>query len=167
MFERLGYPLGRDAYRENFDYYRARTSNGSTLDRVVQACLLARLDRKGSWATLTEALGSDLCDVQGGSTREGIHIGAMAGTIDIFQRAYLGLEIQCDRMCLAPRLPPELPEIRLRIRFRMQWLLVHATCDQLHVYSEPHGDGTATLSVEGRCYPLTPGVEHKISLDKA
>ncbi|HTU60965.1 MAG TPA: glycosyl hydrolase family 65 protein, partial [Polyangiales bacterium] len=164
LLQRLGYQLGPDAYRENFDYYRARTSNGSTLDRVVQACLLTRLDRACSWETLTKALGSDLCDVQGGSTREGIHIGAMAGTIDIFQRAYLGLEIQHDRICLAPQLPSELPELRMRIRFRMQWLLLHVTQQELHVCSEAHGDGEATLSVEGHCYTLTPGAEHHIKL---
>jgi trehalose/maltose hydrolase-like predicted phosphorylase len=164
MLLRLGYDLGPDAFRASFDYYRARTSNGSTLDRVVQSCILARMDRACSWAELTKALGSDLCDVQGGSTREGIHIGAMAGTIDIFQRAYLGLEIQCDRLCLSPQLPPELPELRLRIRFRMQWLLLHVTQQALQVQSEPHGDGAVTLSVNGRCYELTPGVEHKIVL---
>ena len=167
LLERLDYQLGPDAYRENLDYYRARTSNGSTLDRVVHACLLTRLDPTCSWEMLTEALGSDLCDVQGGSTREGIHIGAMAGTIDIFQRAYLGLQIQLDRMCLAPRLPPELPELRLRIRFRMQWLLLHVTRNELYVRSELHGDGEAKLSVCGRCYALKPGVEHKISLPES
>jgi len=160
----LGYELGPDAYRENFEYYRALTTNGSTLDRVVQACLLTRLDRACSWEVLTKALGADLFDVQGGSTREGIHIGAMAGTIDIFQRAYLGLEIQHDRICLAPQLPAELPELRLRIRFRTQWLTVHATEQELYVRSEAHGVGEATMSVGGRCYTLKPGAEHRIAL---
>lgn len=164
LLDRLGYALGPNAYRDNFDYYRARSSNGSTLSRVVKAYLTTSLDRHQSWAALTEALGSDLCDVQGGSTREGIHIGAMAGTIDIFQRAYLRLCIQCDRLCLSPCLPPELSELRVRLRFRMQWLLVRVTRDTLEITSEPHGDGTATLDVNGKCYALTPGASHTISL---
>lgn len=164
LLARLGYELGAEAYRENFDYYCARSSHGSTLSRVVKAYLTTSLDRDQSWAALTEALGSDLCDVQGGSTREGIHIGAMAGTIDIFQRAYLRLCVQCDRLCLSPWLPPELSELRLRLRFRMQWLLLHVTRDTLEISSEPHGDGTATLDVNGQCYALTPGASHTISL---
>ncbi|MBV9197546.1 MAG: hypothetical protein JO168_25720 [Solirubrobacterales bacterium] len=35
-------------------------------------------------------------DIQGGTTREGIHLGVMAGTLDLVQRAYLGTEIRGD-----------------------------------------------------------------------
>ena len=34
------------------------------------------------------ALYSDVADMQGGTTAEGIHLGAMAGTIDVVQRCF-------------------------------------------------------------------------------
>ena len=61
------------------DYYLRRTSHGSTLSKVVHAWLLARRDRRQAWEYFLQALDSDVADVQGGTTREGIHLGAMAG----------------------------------------------------------------------------------------
>jgi len=92
LLERLGYRLDPAAIRRNVDYYLARTSHGSTLSGVVNAWVLARSDRPRSWRFFTEALASDLYDVQGGTTAEGIHLGAMAGTVDLVQRCYTGLE---------------------------------------------------------------------------
>ena len=39
-----------------------------------------------------------MADTQGGTTKEGIHLGAMAGTIDILQRCYTGsasIDLRC------------------------------------------------------------------------
>ena len=57
---------------------------------------------------------SDVGDIQGGTTREGIHLGAMAGTVDLLQRAYLGLELRDDVLCLNPRLIDRLDGCRSR-----------------------------------------------------
>jgi trehalose/maltose hydrolase-like predicted phosphorylase len=38
----------------------------------------------------------DVADVQGGTTREGIRLGAIAGTVDIVQRGYMGLVARDD-----------------------------------------------------------------------
>jgi alpha,alpha-trehalase len=48
-------------------------------------------------------LGSDVADVQGGTTAEGIHLGAMAGTVDMIQRGYTGLEVRANALRLNPR----------------------------------------------------------------
>ena len=165
LLGRLGYAFDAEAYRRNVQYYMERTSHGSTLSRVVHAWVLTRLDRERSWSALREALGSDLCDVQGGSTREGIHIGAMAGTLDIFQRAYLGLEVREDHLRLAPQLPPELTELRLSMRYRTQWLELHVSRNTLRVMSLPHGEGSAQLEVNGHRYELTPRAEHVVALE--
>ena len=68
----------------------ARTSHGSTLSKVVHAWVLVRSDRERAWELFTEALASDLLDLQGGTTPEGVHLGAMAGTVDLVQRAFTG-----------------------------------------------------------------------------
>lgn len=163
LLGRLGYRFEEAALGCNVEYYMQRSSRGSTLSRVVQAWVLTRLDRERSWSALTEALGSDLHDVHGGSTREGIHLGAMAGTIDVFQRAYVGLEIRDDRLVMSPRLPPELPELCLRLRYRMQWLQLRVTRCSLHIASDERGEGTITIEAEGRPYILQPGSEHTIT----
>ena len=93
LFDRLGYPFDTATIPATIDYYLARTSNGSTLSRIAHAWVLARANRPQSWALLHDALGSDLFDTQGRTTREGIHLGAMAGSLDILQRCYTGLEV--------------------------------------------------------------------------
>jgi hypothetical protein len=50
----------------------------------------ARSNRPGSWALLLEALEGDISDVQGGTTAEGVHLGAMSGTLDLLQRGLTG-----------------------------------------------------------------------------
>jgi alpha,alpha-trehalase len=118
LFERLGYPFEPRMILRNIDYYLGRTSNGSTLSQVVSSWVLARSDRARSWELFTEALRSDVGDVQGGTTAEGIHLGAMAGTVDLVQRCYLGIETRQDVLWLDPQLPRELARLRLRIRYR-------------------------------------------------
>ena len=56
----LGYPLTPETILRTVDYYLARTTDGSTLSRVVDAWVLARSDRRGSWSAFTDALAADV-----------------------------------------------------------------------------------------------------------
>ena len=112
LFEQLGYPLSAPPFRRPSATILARTSHGSTLSRVVHAWVLARADRPRSWGSSNGALDSDIADIQGGTTREGIHVGAMAGTIDLIQR-YLGLELRANVLYFDPVLPDELTRINV------------------------------------------------------
>jgi trehalose/maltose hydrolase-like predicted phosphorylase len=118
IFHRLGYNFNPESIPKNIEYYNKITSHGSTLSQVIFSWVYARSDRKGSWKSFEKALMSDFMDIQGGTTSEGIHLGAMAGTIDIIERCYTGLEIRDDIMHLNPRLPDELKEINLNINYR-------------------------------------------------
>src|SRR5690606_27220867 len=71
-----------------------------------------------AWQYLLDALESDLVDVQGGTTPEGIHLGAMAGSVDLLQRAFTGVETRADTLWLNPVLPDELTELHFRLRYR-------------------------------------------------
>ena len=102
LFEQLGYPFDPGSIPRNVDYYLSRTSHGSTLSRVAHSWVLARSDRRRSWDLFQRALDSDIADIQGGTTREGIHIGAMAGVIDLVQRCYLGIEMR-GTCCISTR----------------------------------------------------------------
>jgi trehalose/maltose hydrolase-like predicted phosphorylase len=133
----LGYSLEPEAIPHTIDYYLRRTSHGSTLSRVVHSWVLARADRARSWMLFNEALEADIADTQGGTTREGIHLGAMAGTVDIVQRCYTGLEIRDDTVILNPLLPDELPNLEFDIHYRGHWLRIAIDHEHVRITSNP------------------------------
>jgi trehalose/maltose hydrolase-like predicted phosphorylase len=118
VLDRLGYAHDPSTIPRSVAYYLDRTAHGSTLSRVVHSWVLARSDRRRSWHLFLEALESDVDDVQGGTTPEGVHLGAMAGTVDLLQRGFTGLETRSDVLGLDPFLPDPLPGMRFRVRYR-------------------------------------------------
>jgi alpha,alpha-trehalase len=118
IFARLGYEFDEEMIAQAVEYYLDRTSNGSTLSRVVHAWVLARSDRSRSWELFLEALESDVSDTQGGTTAEGIHLGAMVGTLDLLQRSYTGLEVRDDVLWLDPQLPTMLKRLAFTVLYR-------------------------------------------------
>jgi trehalose/maltose hydrolase-like predicted phosphorylase len=118
LFERLGYEYGPDTARKNIDYYDARTSHGSTLSFITHAAVLASLDPESSWDRFIAALESDIGDVQGGTTQEGIHLGVMSGTLDLIQRGYLGSDIRDGVLHFTPRLMDRLNGLSFPMQFR-------------------------------------------------
>ena len=157
LFERMGYPFDYDLIPRNIDYYLERTSHGSTLSGVVNSWVLSRADRRRSWDWFMEALHSDVADVQGGTTREGVHLGAMAGTVDIVQRCYTGLSIRDDVLWLQPELPDALNSIKQRIRFQGHWLGLEITRTHLHVTCEEGGRGELKIGVGGEVHSFAAG----------
>ena len=133
LFERLGYPFEYETIPKNLAYYMQRSSHGSTLSKVVHSWVLARSDRERSWKFFTEALESDVADVQGGTTPEGIHLGAMAGTVDLIQRAYSGLETRGDVLWFNPCLPQEITHLQMLVRYRGHSLAVDITPSRLRL----------------------------------
>ena len=69
-----------------------RTSRVSTLSRVVHPWVLIRSERPRSWALSNEAPQSDISDIKGCTTPEGIYPGAMAGSVNILMEDYTGIE---------------------------------------------------------------------------
>ncbi len=118
LFERLGYENGPDTARKNIAYYDERTSHGSTLSFIAHSSVLARLDIESSWERFLIALESDVGDVQGGTTKEGIHMGVISGTLDLLQRSYAGTQIRDGVLYFDPRLPPRLDGLSFAMQFR-------------------------------------------------
>ncbi len=164
IFERLGYPFDPEKIRETIGYYLQRTSHGSTLSRVVHAWVLARSDRERSWALFEEALRSDLDDVQGGTTAEGIHLGAMAGTVDILQRCYLGIEARADALWLNPLLPSEVRSLNLDLRYDRRWMNISVKDGEVVVEAEHWEDGTIRIGIGDEISELRPGESRRILL---
>lgn len=114
----LGYPFPAHRIPETIEHYLRRTSHGSTLSSVVHAWVLARSDRQRAWEHFHRVLEADVHDTRGGSTREGVHLAAMAGSIDLLQRCFAGVEARQEALRLNPCWPPELGELELDLRYR-------------------------------------------------
>jgi alpha,alpha-trehalase len=164
IFGRLGYDFESDMIRRTIDYYLQRTSHGSTLSRVVHSWVLARSDREGSWKFYEDALRSDLDDTQGGTAAEGIHLGAMAGTVDLLQRCYLGIETRDDGIWFHPLLPAEIQSLTLGIRYRRRWMNVTVADGVITVEAEEWGEGSARVGLDGQVAELAPGERRQMTL---
>ncbi|GJL58305.1 MAG: hypothetical protein NPIRA03_11620 [Nitrospirales bacterium] len=131
IFSNLGYPFSLNLLQKNIAYYQQRTTHGSTLSRVVFGWIHARSNRSGSWTCLAEALGQDVHEIKGGSTGEGVHLGAMAGTIDLMQRCYGGIDCDNNVLTVNPRLPDTLDGLAMRIQYRQHQIKVQISPESL------------------------------------
>jgi trehalose/maltose hydrolase-like predicted phosphorylase len=142
VFERLGYEYRHDTAARNIAYYDERTSHGSTLSFVTFAAVLAPLDPESSWQRSLVALRSDAEDIQAGTTREGIHMGVMAGTVDLMQRAYPGTEMRDGVLRFQPRLPAAVQQIAFRMQFQRTPLQVTLDHERLTISIQSEGAGS-------------------------
>ncbi|GGS81195.1 glycoside hydrolase family 65 protein [Streptomyces cinerochromogenes] len=158
LFRRLGYGLDDETWGRTVDYYLRRTSHGSTLSEVVHGFVLARARRSEAWQYAREALEADIADIQGGTTGEGIHLGAMAGTLDLVQRGLTGLEAREDALWLDPVPLPALSEYGFSLRYRGHWgVSVRCRSGRLEI-GVPHSEETPIRVVlAGRAVTVAPG----------
>ena len=157
LFNRLGYPFEYETIPKNIEYYMQRTSHGSTLSRIVHSWVLSRSKRELSWHLFCDALESDVSDIQGGTTHEGIHLGAMAGTVDLIQRCYIGLETRGNVLWFNPYLPPKLKQVQFNIRYRGHWISVKVTGDLLRICSRPQDIPPIKIGFIDKVFDLKAG----------
>ncbi|PVZ60320.1 HAD family hydrolase [Arthrobacter sp. H-02-3] len=161
FLRRMGYDVEPAHIAATVDFYLARTAHGSTLSRVTHASVLAQRDPERAWATFREALDTDLDDTQGGTTSTGIHLGAMAGSIDVVQRSFAGLRITRDALDFTPRLPAELHRVEFQVRYRDQLLAVHLGPDRLRVSAAPGDAAPVLVRVGAEKVLIRAGREHE------
>jgi len=164
IFERLGYKLNREKLPEIVKYYLDRTDHGSTLSRIVHSWVLARSDRKQAWTLFKEALESDITDIQGGTTKEGIHLGAMAGTVDIVQRCFTGLSIRDDVLWLDPALPDGVNNLHFRIRYYGTWLDISVNQREIVIKAINGKREEIIIGLNGSTFELKPDEQKAIKL---
>ncbi len=167
LFEHMGYSWDPELIQRNIDYYSQRTSHGSTLSRIVHAWVLARSDRERAWKLFKEALHSDIEDIQGGTTPEGIHLGAMAGTVDLIQRVHTGVEMRDDVLWFDPLLPRELSDLRLRLRYRGHWFSVRVTQSDCTVTFDRGWSDTVQIGFRDEVYTIKQGANRRFDIDAA
>ncbi|MFC9267339.1 glycoside hydrolase family 65 protein [Streptomyces zhihengii] len=159
LFARLGYELDDATWQRTVDYYLRRTSHGSTLSGLVHGWVLSRVRREDAWAYCREALEGDIADLQGGTTEEGVHLGAMAGTLDLVQRGLTGMETRSGSLWFDPVPSPGLSEYGFTMRYHGHWgVRVAVRPGELRIGLPPSADGLPIgVRLGGRSVVLEPG----------
>lgn len=164
VLDRMGYEVEPQLIPRTVRYYTDRVTHGSSLSKIIHAWVLARGDRQASWSHFIDALQVDLTDTRGGTTREGVHLGAMAGTVDMLQRCYTGLEVRGERLWLHPQLPAPLNRLRFKAAFRDHLLDLDFDRHRLRVWAAGSRGGPVTLMVNGEPVEVVAGQTVEVPL---
>lgn len=161
----LGYSLRREQLDRTIEYYLARTAHGSTLSRVAHASVLAASDPERAWDSFREALDADLDDTQHGTTKAGIHLGAMAGTIDVVQRSFAGLRLDRTGLSFTPNMPHGLRAVSFHVTYRGHFLDVQLKDGRIRVSSAAADAPPIRVTVHGRSVMLACGESRSFRLE--
>jgi alpha,alpha-trehalase len=162
----LGYQVSEEQLTRTVSYHLARTSHGSTLSGVVSAWVLARYQPEEAWRFLQHALESDIADVQGGTTAEGIHLGAMAGTVDIVLRCLTGMRARGPVLRFEPALPTEVKQLKFSVHYRGHRIDVELAEDHMQLSSRPGPAQPIKVLVHDQTVELAPGQACEVSLER-
>jgi len=140
IIEMLGYTIPDGYIKTNFEYYMDRTSHGSTLSRLVHARIAWQTGLYDlGWSMYLDALRSDLVDIQGGTTGEGIHCGVMAGTVYDVISTFAGLNLKGSIPELDPSLPVHWKGLDFRFNFRGTYFKVSITETHIEISGKNAG----------------------------
>jgi alpha,alpha-trehalose phosphorylase len=110
--------------RRDFDYYEAITVGDSSLSASIQGVVAAEVGRLDlAYDYFRETALVDLHDTDG-NTDDGLHLAALAGAWLVAVAGFGGLRDHGDTLDFAPRLPPRLSRLRLRLTYRGRRLCV-------------------------------------------
>jgi trehalose/maltose hydrolase-like predicted phosphorylase len=160
----LGYEVSDRQLVRTVDYYLAHTSHGSTLSSVVTAWVLGRFEPAEAWHRLQQALQSDIADVQGGTTAEGIHLGAMAGTVDVVLRCMTGMRARGQVLAFDPAMPPQIKQLQFSVHYRRHRVELAFSEDRIEVSSRPGRAAPITILMRYDSVDLHPGERHTFPL---
>jgi trehalose/maltose hydrolase-like predicted phosphorylase len=137
------------------------------LSFVTHAGVLAAVDPESSWDRFLVALHSDADDLQGGTTKEGIHMGVMSGTLDLMQRNYAGTQVYGGVLHFNPQLPSRLDSLSFSMQFRDTPIQVTLTGDHLMLAVPPEGaSGPVRVAVRDDVRELCPGDQTVFELSR-
>jgi trehalose/maltose hydrolase-like predicted phosphorylase len=157
VLERLGYRVAREQLGRPLAYYLVRTRHDSSLSRIVHAGALARFDPAASWRLFQEALERDANPMNSGHAEEGLHLGAMAGVLDVPQRHYLGLRPTRAAIRFDPAPPPELGPVGLDFRYRQGDFWLEWDGSRLRIAAAATNRESVSVCCGGRTESLKPG----------
>lgn len=163
LLANMGYKLPKDFLQKNFDYYIQRCSHGSTLSRVVHSHVATQIGRRElAWELYLDALKSDLIDIQGGTTAEGIHMGVMTGTVIMALTSYAGLNFHSDTLSINPNLPKHWTTLRFGCTFKGVGYKFNINKNTIKIEA---GKDKTTIVVKGKPYTLNSNEEINIKIE--
>jgi alpha,alpha-trehalose phosphorylase len=140
----------------NFAYYESRTVRDSSLSAATQAILAAEVGHlELAHAYLAETSLVDLRDLFG-NTRDGVHIGALAGCWLALVAGLGGMRDHGGHLSFAPRLPSRIELLDFTIHWHGQRLRVSVRPSEVR-YTLRDGDSTVEFSHHGEPVRLRPG----------
>ncbi|MFP4383836.1 MAG: beta-phosphoglucomutase family hydrolase [Spirochaetia bacterium] len=161
LLERLGYEPGdpKELLRTNYEYYIKRTTHGSTLSYIVHSAILKYLDthHHDQMRWYRRALESDLYDIQGGTSLEGIHTGVMGGSLDIAVKTFAGLNFFRDHVEMIPCMPRNWDRIKFRMVHRDNIIDVDITHERAEFIMVDQRGGEFYIRWNGDDYRLEDG----------
>ena len=81
----------------------------------------------------------------------------MAGSVDILQRGYTGIETRSDALWFDPALPDALDRFSMRLRYRRHLLELELTPNRLRLRSVKPGLAPIDVRVRGQRHELAGG----------
>lgn len=178
LFDRLDYRFEPEMIPKNIAFYVPQTANYSTLSRVAVSWVLSRMNRPDAWRLLSEmSLGHDTkqstpitsyprswdifreavsSDMQSGATPEGIHLGAMAGTVDIVQRCYTGIVTKNDVLWINPCLPDALTRLSFHLQYRQQTVHLEITKKTITISTSDSSASPIRIGYNDKVYEFGP-----------
>ncbi len=167
IFNQLGYKFHKSMVKNNFEYYQKRTSHGSSLSNVVHcfiAQFLGKKQKARQW--FKKVLDTDIHDIQGGTTSEGIHTGTMGGSLDIVMQCFAGIDFVKDNIYINPHLLKQWNKIKFKFLYRKVWIYLEITRKHVILLLKPKDRRVVPQSiwVQGKEYNIAFGRKKKISL---
>ncbi|MDB6454519.1 hypothetical protein [Falsirhodobacter sp. 20TX0035] len=163
LLDHMGHPATQDDLRRTVEADLARTSHDSSLSDLIYAGALARLAPERSWDMFGEALHPDEKEGHSG-TEKGVHLGAMAATLDILQRVHLGVRPSADALVIDPSPHPHHGRLCAHVLFRTDAASIELDAGRLCVRAEPGNGGDLPLRILGVSHRLPPGRDYVVHL---
>jgi alpha,alpha-trehalase len=157
MLERMGYQVNEDQLKRTMEYEIAHSAHESSLSKIVQAGALARLDLKASWNLFQESQLIDFLPGEHKDTSEGIHIGAMGGTLQVLQHHYLGINFNGDALETDPALPEGLGRAEMTFFFLGTEIECRVTRSEVSLKSLHKGAEQVKVKYHQNTFILFPG----------
>jgi trehalose/maltose hydrolase-like predicted phosphorylase len=165
IINRLGYSLPDNYLERNFAYYMARTSHGSTLSRLVHGRLAYELGMEETgWTLFMDSLKSDLVDIQGGTTGEGIHCGVMAGTVYELISTFAGVSLKGNIPVIKPHLPEKWKALRFHFSFKGIDYSALISRDEVNITAHFSGEAKIKVDICGENVSLASGEQRTIKI---
>ncbi|MGM3387982.1 glycoside hydrolase family 65 protein [Stutzerimonas stutzeri] len=166
LIRSLGYAFDEHALRRTAAFNLSSLTHESSLSLVVCAGALAGIDPAASWRFFQQSAGIDLEAPPDGGTLEGVHLGAMAGSLDVLQRHYLGVRAEHDGLQIAPAPPAALGNVRLSVQHRGAWLRLTLEGQTLLLCADPANRRDIPITTAAGAKPLAPGERLAIACER-